>query len=297
MKLLVTGREGQLARSLAEQVAGAADLELIFAARPKCDLAVPGSAAAFIADTRPDLIVNAAAYTAVDQAEDEEAIAFRINADAAGEVAAAAAEAGAPIIHVSTDYVFDGSARTPIDEDQPVAPLGVYGRSKLAGEEQVRAANPRHLILRTAWVISPFGRNFVKSMLAAAASRPELTVVADQQGSPTSALDLAAGILRAARQVGEGREGLLGRTFHLAGKGEASWFDLASAIMEEARNVGHPAAAVRPIATADWPTRATRPAYSVLDSRRFAEATGAAMPHWRSSLPVIVTRLAASATS
>ena len=297
MKLLVTGREGQLARSLAEQAAGDCGFELVFAARPDCDLSVPGSTAARIAAERPDLVINAAAYTAVDLAEDEEDAAFRINADAAGEVAAAAAAIGAPIFQISTDYVFDGSSHAPIGEEQSVAPIGVYGRSKLAGEEQVRNANPHHLVLRTAWVISPFGRNFVRSILSATASRPELTVVADQQGSPTSALDLAAAILHASQLIGAGRDDLLGRTFHLVGSGEASWFELASAVMEEARTLGLPAAIVRPIRTADWPTSACRPAYSVLDSRCFAEATAFSMPHWRTSLPPIVARLRGSSAS
>src|SRR4051812_35034781 len=171
MKILVTGIEGQLARSLAERARLHPDLELIARGRPELDLELPGSAAAAIAQAQPDVVINAAAYTAVDQAEDERDRAFRINADAAGEVAEAAAHAGAAVIQISTDYVFDGRGEGASREDAPVNPLGVYGSSKLAGEEQVRAANPRYAIVRTAWVYSPFGRNFVKSMMAATSVR------------------------------------------------------------------------------------------------------------------------------
>src|SRR4051812_19276650 len=195
MKILVTGTEGQLARSLVERALLRNDIELVALGRPELDLKAPGSAAAAIAEAAPDLVINAAAYTAVDGAEDEPERAFRINADAAGEVAAAAVRAGAAVIQLSTDYVFDGRGEDAYREDASVNPLGVYGRSKLAGEEQVRSANPRHAIVRTAWVYSPFSRNFVKSIMAAAGTRDRLTVVDDQRGSPTSALDLADGLL------------------------------------------------------------------------------------------------------
>src|SRR5437660_1636965 len=195
MKVLVTGTEGQLARSLVERARLHPAIDLVAIGRPMLDMEVAGSAAAAIAEAAPDVVVNAAAYTAVDQAEDEPERAFRVNADAAGEVAAAATRAGAAVIQLSTDYVFNGRAEGPYREDAPVDPLGVYGRSKLAGEEQVRAANPRHAIVRTAWVYSPFGRNFIKSMMAGAGVRDRLTVVDDQRGSPTSALDLADGLL------------------------------------------------------------------------------------------------------
>lgn len=295
MRILVTGRQGQLVRSLQEQSARLPDVELLTVGRPKVDLTEPGALRAAILAEAPDLVVNAAAYTAVDQAENEPELARRINADAAAEAAEAARAVGVPIIQVSTDYVFDGDASAPIDETRPTAPINVYGATKLAGEEAVRASNPDHLLLRTAWVISPFGRNFVSTMLGAARSRPELTVVSDQRGSPTSALDLADAILHAANQLGGGGSNLLGQTFHLAGNGEASWFELAQAIMEEARAAGLPAAQVRPIPSSDWPTPARRPAYSILDSRRFAQASGFTMPHWRSSLRPIVARLAAGA--
>ncbi|URD61585.1 dTDP-4-dehydrorhamnose reductase [Sphingomonas sp. KRR8] len=292
MRLLVTGRKGQLVRSLVEQAAGHPDIQIVTTGRPKVDMTEPGSLRTAILAQSPDLVVNAAAYTLVDQAEDEPELARRINGAAAGEAAQAAREVGAPIIQISTDYVFDGTGEKPIDEDRPTAPLNSYGASKLAGEEAVRAANPAHVILRTAWVISPFGRNFVTSMLAAARSRPDLSAVADQRGNPTSSLDLASGILRAAELLGQGCADLTGRTFHLAGTGQATWFDLATAIMAEAAASGLPHAAVRPILSSEWPTRALRPSYSVLDCGRFEAATGFAMPDWRGSLHTIVRRLA-----
>lgn len=287
MRVLVTGTEGQLARSLAERARLHPEIELITVGRPQLDLEVPGSAAAAIAAAAPDIVINAAAYTAVDQAEDEPDRAFRINADAAGEVAAAAASAGAAVIHLSTDYVFNGEASGPYREDAIVDPLGVYGRSKLAGEEQVRAANPRHAIVRTAWVYSPFGRNFVKSIMAAAGVRDRLTVVDDQRGSPSSALDLADGLL--AMIV---RGGGWGETYHLAGAGEASWCDFAREIMSQCEANGLPHVPVDPIRTEDWPTRAVRPRNSVLDSAKFERTFGFVMPDWRASTRDVVQRLA-----
>ncbi len=293
MKLVVTGRQGQLARSLAQRAQPGMDLH--FVARPEVDLVIPGAVAEAIRAERPDVVVNAAAYTAVDRAEDEPELALRINADAAGEAAAAAAVVGAAIVQVSTDYVFDGTAGRPYREGDAVAPLGVYGRTKLTGEEQVRAANPRHAILRTAWVFSPFGRNFVRSMMAAAEVRPELTVVDDQRGSPTSALDLADAVLALLRLWNEGRSTGFGETYHVAGSGVASWCELARCTMVECARLKLSSVPVRPITTADWPTRAARPTFSALDSSRFAEATGFVMPDWRASLRKVVEQLAGDA--
>lgn len=290
MKLLVTGRAGQLARSLAELVPDDEAIQLEFAARPDVDLAVPGSVARAIHAARPDVLVNAAAYTNVDGAEDEPELAFRINAAAAAEAATASAELGIPVVHISTDYVFDGAADRPYAETDPVNPVGVYGRSKAAGERSVADANPRHLILRTAWVYSPFGRNFVKTMLAAGGQRDRLDVVADQVGSPTSALELARGVLLAARAAHAGQR--LGEVYHLAGSGETSWSGLAEQVMREARALGLPAAEISPIGTQDWPTRAVRPRNSRLDSGKFAESFGFRMPDWRQSVAAVVTRLA-----
>ena len=294
MRLLLIGRDGQLARSLAERAADHPDIDLVTSSRAEADLSSSGSVAARIAEVRPDLVVNAAAYTAVDQAEDEPALAFRINGEGAGEAAAAARDVGAPIIQLSTDYVFDGRASEPYREDAPVNPLSVYGRSKLEGEEAVRAANPDHLILRTAWVYSPFGRNFVKTMVAAAGQRDVLTVVGDQQGCPTSALDLADVILAIAGRWGRGDRIWLGQTYHLAGAGSASWAELALETMAQCRRLGLPAAEVTPIRTADWPTKAERPAYAVLDCTGIERDLGVRLPLWRESVARTVERLALS---
>ena len=287
MRIVVTGTEGQLTRSLVERASLHPGIELLALGRPQLDLEIPGSVAKAIADAAPDVVINAAAYTAVDQAEDEPERAFRINADAAGEIADAAAQAGAAVIQLSTDYVFDGQGSGAYREDAAVNPLGVYGRSKLAGEEQVRAANPRHAIVRTAWVYSPFGRNFVKSMMAAADGRDRLTVVDDQRGSPSSALDLADGLL-AMIHVGGG----WGETYHLAGSGETNWCGFAREIMDQCAANGLPHVPVDPIHTEDWPTRAVRPRNSVLDSGKFSRAFAFAMPDWRKSTRTVVERLA-----
>ncbi|HEX8534431.1 MAG TPA: dTDP-4-dehydrorhamnose reductase [Allosphingosinicella sp.] len=294
MKVLVTGRAGQLVRSLVERSAGVPELEIAALGRPELDLEVPGSAAAAVRRAAPDVVINAAAYTAVDLAEDEPERAMRINGDAAGEIAAAARGVGAAIVQISTDYVFDGRRPTPYREDASTAPLGAYGRSKLAGEEQVRRSNPDHLILRTAWVYSPFGQNFVKTMMRVAQSRGEITVVADQQGNPTSALDLADALLAVLERCRHGERTGLGSAYHLAGTGSTSWFGFAEAIFQECRALGFPAAEVRPIRTSDWPTKAVRPTNSRLDSSRFAADFAFAMPHWRQSLGEVVRRLGAS---
>jgi dTDP-4-dehydrorhamnose reductase len=291
MKLLVTGAHGQVALGLKERSAGRSDLQLVFASRPQTDLAEPGSVAAAIREAAPDIVINAAAYTNVDLAETERALAFRVNADAAGEAAKAAAEVGAAIIQLSTDYVFDGTGDRPWREDDPVKPVNVYGASKAAGEEKVRAANPDHLIVRTSWVVSPFGRNFVKTMVAAARSQDVLRVVDDQRGRPTSPLDLADAIFTMVDAAARGKVSL-GRTYHVAGSGEASWFDLACAVMDECRRLGAPAARIQPVASADWPTTAVRPLNSVLDCSRFEADFGVQLPDWRGSLGAIVERLA-----
>jgi len=294
MRVLVTGREGQVVRALLERGAAVPGLELIAAGRPELDLAVPGSAAAAVRRIEPEVVISAAAYTAVDQAEDEPELAERVNGEAPGELAGAAREVGARIIHLSTDYVFDGRKPEPYREDDPTGPIGAYGRSKLLGEERVRAANPDHLILRTAWVYSPWGKNFVKTMMALARTRDEVNVVADQQGNPTSALDIADGLLAilANWQAG-GPTGLEG-TFHLAGSGQTHWCGLAAHVFAECERLGEATARACPIATADFPTKAARPANSMLDSSRLAKAFGYSAPPWQHSVTHVVERLSAA---
>ena len=287
--MLIIGRHGQLAQSLAER--GGSDVSLL--GRPELDLAVSGSASAALRAARPDLIVNAAAFTAVDLAEADETQAARINADAAGEIAIAARDLGVPLIHISTDYVFDGTATVPLPETAQTAPINAYGRSKLAGEIAVRAATDDHLILRTSWLVSPFGGNFVRTMVDLGQQRDTLSVVADQYGNPTSALDLADAILAIAAQLQAGDRTGLGQIYHVAGTGIANWFDVAVAVQDELARLGRKSATVTPISTADWPTPARRPAYSALDCSKFARDFGVAMPDWRASLPPIVARLVA----
>ncbi|HEY0412887.1 MAG TPA: dTDP-4-dehydrorhamnose reductase [Allosphingosinicella sp.] len=288
--VLVVGRDGQLALSLAERAA-AAGVVLSFVGRPEIDLLEPGTLRRAIRDAAPEVIVNAAAYTAVDQAEDEPEAAAAVNAAAPRAIAEAARAAGARFIHVSTDYVFDGTGDRPWREDDPTAPAGVYGRTKLAGEEAVREILRGHAIVRTAWVYSPFGRNFVKTMLSVAEARSELRVVGDQVGNPTSALDLADGLLAmlaAWRQ--EPRLGL-GATYHLAGTGSASWADFARAVFALSGARGGPTADVEAIVTAEWPAKAPRPLNSRLSSDRFAATFGYRAPPWRESLERVIGRL------
>lgn len=293
MKVLVTGSSGQLARSLVERSALSAGVEVVAIGRPQLDLEIPGSAGQAIRRTNPDIVINAAALTDVDGAEEQQLRAQRINGEAAGEVAAAAAALAAPFIQISTDYVFDGGATVPYEETAPTRPINAYGRTKLSGEEAVRAANPKALIVRTAWVYSPFGRNFVKTMFEAANDRNELRVVADKQGSPTSALDLADGLLRLLGSWKSDKAAGQGDIYHVAGTGQASWFDLALEVMTQRRRLGLRAARLAPIPASDWPMRAVRPDYSVMDSTKFARDFGFVMPDWRRSVADVVGRLAA----
>lgn len=293
MRIAVTGREGQVAQSLKERASGRSDVEILLVGRPDLDLAAPDSIAPALKTARPDLIVSAAAYTAVDRAEDEPDLAHAVNGAGAGAVAAAAHSLGVPVIHLSTDYVFDGAKHGAYVETDPTGPIGVYGASKLAGEQAVAAAAPRHAILRTAWVYSPFGNNFVRTMLRVAASREELTVVADQHGNPTSALDIADAVLHIAPQLTSGRDDVFG-IFHLAGSGTTNWSGFARRIFEASRANGGPTARVKDIPAADYPTKARRPANSRLSSAKFAKTFGWTTPDWRNSTDLVVRRLLTS---
>ena len=294
MKLLVTGRTGQVATSLVERAQGLRDVELLATGRPDLDLAVLGSPASLIYAVRPDVVINTAAFTAVDAAEDYPDEAYRINAEAAGEIAAASASAGARLIHLSTDYVFDGTSDRPYCEDDPVAPLGVYGKSKLAGEVAVRLALPGATILRTAWIFSPFGHNFVRTMVSLAGERDEVRVVDDQHGNPTSAFDLADAILALAARWSSGDSVGEGETYHLAGPDAISWAGLAGKVMDQLRALRQPAASVRSIASADWPTKAPRPTNSTLDAAKYGRDVGTVMPSLDASLEHVIRRLVAA---
>ncbi|HEY1736832.1 MAG TPA: dTDP-4-dehydrorhamnose reductase [Methylovirgula sp.] len=294
MRIAVTGSQGQVARSLIER--GAKTRAVVVAlGRPALDLTQPSIILAALRAATPDVIVNAAAFTAVDAAEGEEAQASRINAEGAGAVAEAAAKLGLPIVHLSTDYVFDGTLDRPHREDDAVAPLNAYGRTKQAGEEVVRAANPRHVILRTAWVYSPFGKNFLRTMLTLGETRPNINVVADQLGQPTSALDIADGILAICQRLEtEPQNGSLFGTFHMTAQGEASWADFAEAIFVESARHGRAPVSVTRIAGADYKTAAKRPANSRLDTAKLAAVYGVALPPWRESVAQVVERVLAS---
>lgn len=290
MRIAVTGRDGQVVTSLVER-AGLSDKSFTVLAlgRPELDLAMPETVGPALRAARPDLVVSAAAYTAVDQAEDEPEAAHAVNAAGAGAVAAAAAELGVPIIHLSTDYVFAGDLDRPYAEDDPTAPQGAYGRSKLAGEEAVAKANPHHAILRTAWVYSPFGKNFLRTMLRLAADRDEVAVVADQWGNPTSALDIADAILAMAEpfRAAPASAGV----YHLAGTGSTSWAGFAREIFAASAAFGGPSAHVRDILTEAYPTKAKRPANSRLSTEKLGRSFGWQAPDWRQSCRQVVERL------
>lgn len=291
MRILIAGREGQVAQALLRAFAPDGH-EVTALEPPALDLTSRDSIAAAIAAARPELVVNAAAYTAVDKAEDDAALAFAVNRDGAAWLAEAAAGVGAPFVHFSTDYVFDGTGGAPYAEDAPTSPLGVYGRSKREGEEAVLAANPRSVILRTAWVCSADGNNFVKTMLRLAATRDEVGVVADQRGAPTFAADLAEAVRAMAPHLlqapaGDPRFGL----FHLTGAPHTSWHGFAEAIFAGAAARGHKVPRLKAIGTADYPTRARRPADGRLDCRRIAAVHGIQAADWRRSLDAVLDTL------
>lgn len=291
MRILVTGREGQVVRSLVERGALAGH-DIVALGRPELDLAAaPDAISCAIEAARPDAIVSAAAYTAVDKAESEHDLAFAINSVGAGAVASAAHRLSIPLVHLSTDYVFDGQKPGPYVESDSTGPTGVYGASKLAGEQAVLGAHDNVAILRTAWVYSPFGANFVKTMLRLAADREEVGVVADQRGNPTSALDIADGIIAVAANLRADADPARRGIFHMAGSGDASWAEFAEAIFAASVAAGGPGARVRPIATTDYPTPARRPANSRLAGDKIAQAHAVRMPDWRASTADIVARL------
>ena len=290
MKIAVTGTTGQVVTSLIER-GTAAGHEVIAIGRPDLDLADPASVVRALEGAAPDVIVSAAAYTAVDKAESESDLAHAVNGAGPGAVAQAAKALGVPLIHISTDYVFDGTLDRPYVESDPTGPTGIYGASKLAGEQAVLDGHDDSAVLRVAWVYSPFGGNFVKTMLRLAGDRDELGVVGDQVGNPTSALVIADGILKVATNMVADSSPELRGIFHMTAPGEASWADFAQAIFAASATRGGPTAAVRPIGTAEYPTPATRPANSRLDSGLIARVHGVTLPDWRISLDDVMDRL------
>ncbi len=285
MKILLLGGNGQVGRELRRSLPALG--ELLVATRDGAgtdmvaDLDRPESLGALVETLLPDVVVNAAAYTAVDKAEADREAAFRVNACAPAAIARACRTVDALLVHYSTDYVFDGRASCPCREEDATAPLGVYGASKLAGEEAIRASGARHAILRTAWVYAAHSRNFLLTMLRLAAERDELRVVADQFGAPTPAAWIADATAELLRQ------GVLeSGTWHLTTQGQTSWHGFATSIIDEAHALGllRDKPIVLPIATANYPTPAQRPAYSVLDTTRLQQQFGIVPPDWRDGL-------------
>lgn len=297
MKILLLGGNGQVGHELRRSLATLGELTVTTrtgtlsdgGACEALDLSDLDSIAPLIARTAPDVVVNATAYTAVDRAEDEPDLAFRINAEAPHRIAEACAQRDVQFVHYSTDYVFDGNGSRAYREDDATAPLGVYGASKLAGENAIRAADGQHLILRTAWVYATHGQNFLRTMLRLAAERDELRVVADQLGSPTPAW-LIADVTAAILVHGIVEPGVR----HIVAGGETSWHGFAEAIMDEAaaRNLIARKPRVVPITTAEFPTRARRPAYSVLDTRGLQRDYTVTLPGWRDALTVTLSQSA-----
>jgi dTDP-4-dehydrorhamnose reductase len=287
MRILLTGVTSQVGAALREPLACAGSL--VAADRNRLDLAQPERVSAVLDDIAPDLIVNPAAYTAVDRAEDERELAFRVNAEAPGVMAQWAASRGVPLIHFSTDYVFDGGGARPWREDDATGPLSAYGASKLAGEDAIRSAGGPYLVIRTSWVYAATGANFLRTLARLARERDELGIVSDQIGAPTSAKLIADVVAKIVENPGaplterlRASRGLV----NVAAAGETSWHGFAVAIVEglKARHVALRVRTVRPIRTQDYPTKARRPANSRFDLARLREGFGIATPHWREAL-------------
>jgi len=286
--ILLTGGTGQVGTGIL--AANRDRFDIVAPGRAELDMANPASVAAFVAQRDWDAIINCAAYTAVDRAESEPALAAAINAEAPAVLAQAAARLGIPLLHVSTDYVFAGDKDGLYVEDDPVAPLGVYGSTKEAGEQAVRTAGGRHIILRTAWVVSPWGNNFIKTMLRLGREREELGIVQDQRGCPTSAADIAETLLHLTSRLLTDPQAPTG-TYHFVNSGEASWFDLASRCFERSAEQGNTVPRLKPIATSDYPTPAKRPANSRLATDRIAKDHGVRPRLWTEAVDDILKNL------
>jgi dTDP-4-dehydrorhamnose reductase len=281
MQVLLFGGNGQVGQALQACVPFAE--RLVVVTRQDCDLTDADSVRRLLRRVRPDMIVNAAAYTAVDKAESDREICFTVNAVAPAVMAAEAAALGARMVHYSTDYVFDGSKTTPYEEDDPTGPRNVYGASKLAGEQGVAEAGGEFLILRTSWVYSNHGANFLKTMLRLGTERPELRIVADQHGAPTSADAIAEATVRILKNAATGH--WLSGVCHMTAAGATTWYGFAKAIFARA---GEPTPSLVPIGTADYPTPAVRPMNSMLLNDKFASAFGFRLPNWEQQLDAVM---------
>lgn len=288
MKILCIGKSGQVAQALAERGAAAA-ATVTCLGRPELDLLNPNQVATALETQAPDLVVNAAAYTNVDGAENDRQAAFALNADAPGKLAALCAARQLPLVHISTDYVFDGRGETAWLETDPTGPINVYGASKLAGETAVREACAAHVILRTSWVYSPFGANFAKTMLRLGRERAELSVVADQIGAPTGALEIADAILAMAPRLVSSDEAF--GTYHFAASGYGSWADFAEQVFAVLEGRTGKATGLTRIPTSEYPTPAARPKNSRLNTQKFETRFGHRPADWRSCVRAVVNRL------
>ncbi len=290
MRLAVTGKNGQVVSAL--QAQAGPGLEIVALGRPELDLARPDTVFKALRDAKPDVVVSAAAYTAVDKAESEPDIAFAVNRDGAKAVARAANDIGVPVIHISTDYVFDGTKITAYVENDPTGPASVYGRSKLEGEQAVSEMTDNYAVLRTAWVYSEYGSNFVKTMLRLSESRDEINVVADQFGCPTSANDIAIAIVSIAKRLATDPSAHLRGVFHMSGTGETNWAGFAKQIFAFSAENGRKSIVVNDITTAQYPTPARRPANSRLDCCKLEEVYGIRLPEWQTSTRAVMAALA-----
>lgn len=288
--ILVTGAEGQVGRELMRRAAGCRK-PLLGAGHEDLNITRAQLVHEEILDTRPALVVNAAAYTAVDKAEEESETAYAVNRDGVINLAQACAVAGVPLVHLSTDYVFDGTKRGGYTEDDPVCPVNVYGKSKEAGERELRERLRRHVILRTSWVYGVHGANFVKTMLRLGREREELRVVADQQGCPTAAADIADTIVALVNRIVEGGDDFPWGTYHYAGAGVTTWHGFAEAVFALAAAHWDRKIKVTPVSTAEFPTAARRPMNSVLDCSRIEAVFGLKPRPWRDALAEVVTEL------
>lgn len=290
MRLLIAGWHGQVARALIEAAPSRPEIKALAAGRPALDVRDPRSIERAFGDISPDIVINTAAYTAVDHAETDADAAFALNRDGAALLARAAARRNIPIIHLSTHYVFDGSKPAPYDESDATCPATVFGRSKLEGEHAVRGANPRHVVIRTGWVFSPAKGTFVPKILEAANRGETVRVVADQRGNPTYAPHLASAILDVARDIAASRsvEPAWG-TYHAAGSGTASWHDFAREIVSA--SASGDGCSIEPIGSSDYPASAPRPRNSELDCAKFERTFGLRLPPWREGVASCLSQI------
>lgn len=293
MRIVIAGWQGQIAQSLLEVISSRNDVEACALGRPALDICEVRSIERAFVGIKPHVIINAAAYTDVEKAETEPDRAFALNCDGPRQLASVAAARGVPIIHISTDYVFDGMKKTPYTETDDTNPRTVYGRSKLAGEAAVASENAQHIIMRTAWIFSPFGRNFVKTIRERALGGQLLRVVDDVRGSPTYAMHFASAVMDVAARIA-GRGTLAWGTYHAAGEGGASWYDVARETLNTGEFAGRGATHLERINSEQYPTTAKRPTYSVLDCSKLTREFEITLPAWQRGVSDCCNRLWAS---